>query len=154
MWGIQPIDTGNYLDPLSRGKLYFDSSFNVSSPESQVWLFNFCKSLKEQSFTSLSYGLLLPNCFIENFIRWMTRRYEWLYNVKFYEFQETLPVVPFQIIFNRCLDEMSGINRYPCCEESTFPYSTEIFDICLPESISSLYETPREYFMPGLAGKY
>lgn len=48
---------------------------------------------------------------------------------------------------------MSGINRYPCCEESTFPYSTEIFDICLPESISSLYETPREYFMPGLAGE-
>lgn len=47
---------------------------------------------------------------------------------------------------------MSGINRYPCCEE-TFPYTAEIFEICLPESISSLYETPREYFMPGLAGK-
>lgn len=49
---------------------------------------------------------------------------------------------------------MSGINRYPCCEESTFPYNSEIFDMCLPESISSLYETPREYFMPGVAGMY
>uniref|UniRef100_A0A336L3V2 CSON002639 protein n=1 Tax=Culicoides sonorensis TaxID=179676 RepID=A0A336L3V2_CULSO len=125
VWGIEPIDTGNYLDPLSRGQLTFDSSFNVSSPESQIWLLNFCKSLKQQQFTSLSYGLLLPNCFIENFIQWMSRR---------------------------CLDDMSGINRYPCCEDSTFPFNSEIFDICLPESISSLYETPREYFMPGLAG--
>lgn len=79
MWGIKPIDSGNYLDPLSRGKLFFDTSFNVSSPESQIWLFNFCKSLKEQTFTSLSFGLLQPNCFIENFIRWMTRRYDKIY---------------------------------------------------------------------------
>lgn len=47
---------------------------------------------------------------------------------------------------------MSGINRYPCCEESTFPFSIEVFNTCLPESISSLYETPREFFMPGVAG--
>lgn len=73
----------------------------------------------------MSLGLLLPNCFIENFITWMNRR---------------------------CIDEMSGINRSPCCEESEFPFSTEVFEACLPESISSLYETPREFFMPGVAG--
>lgn len=47
---------------------------------------------------------------------------------------------------------MSGINREPCCEVSQFPYEPEIFDQCILESISSLYETPREFFLPGVAG--
>lgn len=74
VWGIEPIDNGNYLDPLSRGNLFFDKSFDISSPQSQVWLLNFCRDLKDQVFTSMSLGLLLPNCFIENFITWMSRR--------------------------------------------------------------------------------
>lgn len=125
VFGIKPVDDGNYLDPVSRGHLYFDSNFNVSSPKSQVWLLHFCQELKEQNFVAMSLGLLLPNCFIENFITWMNRR---------------------------CIDDMSGINRSPCCEESEFPFSSEVFELCLPESISSLYETPREFFMPGVAG--
>lgn len=83
----------------------------------------------------------MPNCFIENLIRWMARRYImsiFKYLLKYFE----------ELYIFRCLDEMSGTNRYPCCEDSVFPYSAEVFDICLPESISSLYETPREYFMP------
>lgn len=47
---------------------------------------------------------------------------------------------------------MSNIDRFPCCEASTFPFSPDIFDYCLPESISALYETPREFFIPGVAG--
>lgn len=125
VWGIKPLDTGNYLDPKSHGELHLDESFNISAPESQVWLDYFCQTLKEQSFTSINSGLLLPNCFLENFITWMNRR---------------------------CIDDMSGINRSPCCEESSFPFTPEVFELCLPESISSLYETPREFFLPGVAG--
>jgi len=47
---------------------------------------------------------------------------------------------------------MSSIDRTPCCEISTFPYEPNIFDECLPQSITSLYETPREFFIPGVAG--
>lgn len=47
---------------------------------------------------------------------------------------------------------MSGQNRTPCCEVSTFPYETSIFDACLQQSITSLYETPRQFFIPGVAG--
>lgn len=97
----------------------------MSALESQQWLLGFCKSLKNQTFYQMSYGLLLPNCFIENFINWMSRR---------------------------CNDSMGEIDRTPCCEISPFPFAPEVFDECLPESISSLYETPREFFIPGVAG--
>lgn len=126
MWGVQPIDNGNYLDPTSRGKLYLDDTFNVSAKESQQWLLDFCKNLKKQPFYQSNFGnFLLPNCFIENFITSMSRA---------------------------CIDSMSEQDRTPCCEVSAFPYSPEIFDYCLPESISNLYETPRFYFLPGVAG--
>lgn len=125
VWGVKAIDDGNYLDPTSRGNLHLDASFNVSAPESQVWLLEFCHSLKQQPFYQMSFGLLVPNCFIENLIAWMARK---------------------------CKDSMSDIDRFPCCEASTFPFSSDVFDFCLPESISSLYETPREIFIPGVAG--
>lgn len=51
-----------------------------------------------------------------------------------------------------CLDQMSGIDRTPCCESSTFPYAPHIFDECLPQIISILYESPRYVFIPGIAG--
>lgn len=33
-----------------------------------------------------------------------------------------------------------------------FPYTSEVFDICIVQAISALYQTPREYFIPGVAG--
>lgn len=125
VWGIKPIDNGNYLDPSNRGKLIFDNNFNISSTESQIWLLKFCKKLKTQRFYQRSFGILLPNCFIENFIEFMKRR---------------------------CFDVMDKIDRTPCCEISKFPFQPQIFDECLLESISSLYQTPREFFIPGIAG--
>lgn len=125
VWGVQPVDRGNFLDPEKRGSLYFDESFNMSAPESQQWLLKFCKSLKNQTFYQNSSGMLLPNCFIENFIYWMSRR---------------------------CNDYMAGIDRTPCCEVSPSPFAPEVFDQCLPEWISSLYGTSWEMFIPGVAG--
>lgn len=54
--------------------------------------------------------------------------------------------------FRRCLDDMSGQDRTPCCETSIFPYKPHVFDECLPQIISSLYESPRYIFIPGIAG--
>lgn len=47
---------------------------------------------------------------------------------------------------------MSGQDRTPCCETSVFPYKPHVFDECLPQIISSLYESPRYIFIPGIAG--
>lgn len=125
VWGVESVDNGNYLDPKSRGSIELDPSFNVSAPESQVWLLDFCQRLKQQPFYQMSFGFLVPNCFIENLISWMNRK---------------------------CKDSMSDIDRFPCCEASTFPFAQDVFDLCLTESISALYETPREFFIPGVAG--
>lgn len=47
---------------------------------------------------------------------------------------------------------MSGIDRSPCCESLKFPYPPHLFDECLPQIISILYESPRYVFVPGIAG--
>lgn len=56
------------------------------------------------------------------------------------------------VYFSRCVDDMSGIDRTPCCESAKFPYPPHIFDQCLPQTISILYESPRYVFVPGIAG--
>lgn len=47
---------------------------------------------------------------------------------------------------------MTGVDRTPCCETLKFPYPPHIFDQCLPQIISILYESPRYVFIPGIAG--
>lgn len=126
VWGVLPIDNGNHLDPQSRGHLQFDPTFDVSGPESQVWLRQFCRRLRQQSFYQPTLGPLLPNCFIESFIASMQRR--------------------------RCFDSIDNSDRTPCCESVEFPYNRSVFDRCIVDSIGDLYETPSEYFIPGVAG--
>ena len=76
VWGVRAEDTGNYLDPASKGSLVLDSSFNVAAPESQRWLAEFCRSIRNEPFYQPTLGPLLPNCFIETFQSWMQRRCE------------------------------------------------------------------------------
>uniref|UniRef100_W8BU90 Protein dispatched n=3 Tax=Ceratitis capitata TaxID=7213 RepID=W8BU90_CERCA len=125
VWGIQPVDDGDYTNPFSHGSLYYDNNFNISTMAAQTWLLNFCKNLRLQPFYQITFGILLPNCFIENFISLMDRM---------------------------CIDEMDNTDRTPCCDVSKFPFEPDVFDICLPQCMSSLYATPREYYTPGVAG--
>lgn len=125
VWGIKPVDNGDYLNPAAKGTLEMDDSFDVAHPESQEWLLNFCRNLRNQSFYMSTLGPLLPHCFIETFKAWMDRK---------------------------CIDRGTGVDRSPCCENSTFPYSREVFDQCIHKGIKTLYQTPRDYFIPGVAG--
>ncbi|XP_075159969.1 RND transporter family member dispatched [Haematobia irritans] len=125
VWGIQPTDDGDYDNPFAYGNLHYDNNFNVSTKNAQIWLLQFCQNLRQQPFYQLTFGMLLPNCFIENFITLMERM---------------------------CVNSMDNTDRTPCCDISKFPYEPDVFDICLPQIISSLYATPREYFWPGVAG--
>lgn len=125
VWGVLPIDNGNHLEPKSKGTLEFDKNFDMAAPESQNWLFHFCRRLRRQSFYQPTLGPLLPNCFIESLKNWMERR---------------------------CKDPIDDIDRTPCCETSKFPYSREVFNKCIVQAIGHLYETPADYFIPGVAG--
>lgn len=125
VWGIVPTDNGSHLDPRSTGSLKFDPTFDVSNPESQQWLLKFCRRLRQQPFYQPVLGPLLPNCFIETFVRLMEQR---------------------------CFDPIDNVDRTPCCEKSKFPYERSVFDKCIIDAIGDLYETPREFFLPGVAG--
>ncbi|CAK1604486.1 unnamed protein product [Parnassius mnemosyne] len=125
IWGVKAIDNGNHMDPTSTGHLVFDTDFSISDPKSQLWLSEFCRKIKGQPFYQHTLGPLLPNCFIESFRMFMSRR---------------------------CIDNIDKINRTPCCETSHFPYSKDVFNFCILAAMESLYQTPRELFMPGVAG--
>lgn len=73
VWGIHPHDDGDYANPYSYGNLYYDNNFNVSTKAAQTWLLEFCQNIRQQQFYQLTFGMFLPNCFIENFITLMGR---------------------------------------------------------------------------------
>ncbi|XP_063242455.1 protein dispatched isoform X2 [Bacillus rossius redtenbacheri] len=125
VWGVLPVDNGNYLDPYSRGSLQLDPSFDMAAPESQRWLMGFCHRLRNQSWYQPELGPLLPNCFIESFSSWMERR---------------------------CIDPIDRLNRTPCCGVKRRSFAREVFEQCVVLAIADLYRTPLEYFMPGVAG--
>ncbi|OXU27643.1 hypothetical protein TSAR_001530 [Trichomalopsis sarcophagae] len=116
VWGVMPVDNGNYLNPESRGTLEVDDTFDVTTRESQVWLQNFCKNLRLQTFYRSTLGPLLPNCFIESLQPWMERRCE-------------DPIDP-------------KIDRSPCCERNTFPYDPKVLKHCAAEAIAEIHRTP------------
>lgn len=45
-----------------------------------------------------------------------------------------------------------SIDHTPCCNISQFPFSSYVFERCLPKIMASLYATPRQYFLPGVGG--
>lgn len=108
IWGVSPEDNGNPLNPKSKGKLTLDSSFNVASPASQVWILHFCQKLRNQTFFLQTEEQDFTSCFIETFKRWME---------------------------NQDCDEPA---LYPCCSRWSFPYKQEIFELCIKRAIMEL----------------
>ena len=81
---------------------------------------------RAQPFYQSTMGPLLPNCFLEAFVEWMKRR---------------------------CSDPVHPeLGRAPCCESAVFPYSRRVFATCLARAAASLYTTPAQLSMPGVAG--
>ncbi|XP_066585770.1 protein dispatched [Prorops nasuta] len=116
VWGIKPVDNGDYLDPNSRGAPEYDESFDLTDPKSQIWLQQFCRNLRSQPFYRSTLGPLLPNCFIESMSDWMLRPCE-------------DPIDPH-------------IDRTPCCDVSVFPYTPKVLQQCAAEATAELYRTP------------
>ncbi|XP_065572133.1 protein dispatched-like isoform X3 [Artemia franciscana] len=107
VFGVSPIDNGNFLDPLSSGNLVLKEEFNASSEAVQIWVLDFCRKLRRQNFTDLTNTQIYKNCFMDSLLAFMERP---------------------------CLDPVTGTDRSPCCQNSTFPYLPQVFDFCLAES--------------------
>ncbi|KAL2743261.1 protein dispatched [Vespula maculifrons] len=116
VWGIKPVDNGDYLNPDKKGMLVWDESFDVSHEQSQLWLQQFCYNLRIQPFYRNTLGALLPNCFIESLRTWMRRH---------------------------CEDPIdTHINYSPCCKRNSFPYKPNVLKQCAAEATAQLYRTP------------
>ncbi|KAG1941872.1 protein dispatched [Pimephales promelas] len=108
IWGVTPVDSGDPLNPKNKGKLTLDTTFNIASPGSQVWILNFCQKLRNQSFVFQSEEQDFTSCFMETFKQWME---------------------------NQDCEEASV---YPCCSQSTFPYRQDVFELCIKRAIMEL----------------
>ncbi|KAM6166682.1 protein dispatched homolog 1 isoform 1-T2 [Erethizon dorsatum] len=108
VWGVSPKDSGNPLNPKSKGELTLDSSFNIASPASQAWILHFCQKLRNQTFFHQTDEQDFTSCFIETFKQWME---------------------------NQDCDELA---LYPCCSHWSFPYKQEVFELCIKRAIMEL----------------
>lgn len=108
IWGVSPEDNGDPLNPKSKGKLKLDSTFNIASPDSQLWILKFCQKLRNQTFYYQTEEQDFTSCFIETFKQWME---------------------------NQDCDEPA---LYPCCSHWSFPYKQEIFELCIKRAIMEL----------------
>ena len=127
VWGIRATDNGKLLDPGDKGDLELDPSFNIATTKAQRWLLQFCDDLQKQPFyrTPGIGQLQLSSCFMQTFKDWMDRR---------------------------CFDDLAMIDHGQCCEVTRFPYPEPIFSKCLIEAIGDLYDTPTDFWRPGVAG--
>ncbi|XP_071497668.1 protein dispatched homolog 1-like [Diadema antillarum] len=102
LWGVKPKDNGNQWDPNDRGYLVLDDSFNISAPQSQEWLLQFCSSIRNQSFYS-EEDTTNDFCFIDLLKSMME---------------------------GPCFSPVVGADVFPCCNQHEFPYDSALFEQC------------------------
>ncbi|XP_033115850.1 protein dispatched homolog 1-like [Anneissia japonica] len=125
LFGIRAVDNGNHWDPDDTGHLVLDDTLDISSPESQEWMYQFCQRLRKQTFYKPLPGYHPEACFMEGFRDWMAR--------------------------NPCLTS-TGVDVSPCCNKSTFPYTKAVFEYCLKELVLYLYEDLLIYYDQTVGG--
>ncbi|RWS01851.1 Dispatched-like protein [Dinothrombium tinctorium] len=128
IFGLIPEDNGSHLNPFDRGSLTIDDDFNVTSPQAQVFLLQLCTQFRNQSFYKSTLGPLLNNCFLETLYTWLNER--------------------------KCIDPFDLITRYPCCNESHFPYNKQAFDFCLKKAIKLMFKGSYNYIDSKWAGAW
>ncbi|XP_038059449.1 protein dispatched homolog 1-like [Patiria miniata] len=102
VWGVEAVDNGNLWDPDDWGTFSPRQDFVFSSPLDQQWLMDFCQDLRNQTFFKSDAPY---DCFIER--------------------MEALMEQPCVV------NPVTGQDASPCCGQSSFPYPSSVFDVCL-----------------------
>jgi hypothetical protein len=73
LWGLEPIDTGNNMDPNDHGTPQW-VDINFMHPTTQGWLISFCEKVREQSWylPLQKETIKFEKCFMESFRDWVT----------------------------------------------------------------------------------
>ncbi|XP_032804368.2 protein dispatched homolog 1-like [Petromyzon marinus] len=153
IWGVVPEDNGDPLNPADRGKLVLDPGFDVASAESQLWLLDFCRRLRNHSlYLHREREADFSGCFIETFKQWM-------------ESEDCDDAVDDQHRHRqqqRRRDgggggaaasrgggdaggrggplglSLGGVGLAPCCSSSAFPYERDVFEFCIKRAVLEL----------------
>jgi len=126
VWGVHPSRYLNSVDPLDRGILEYDETFQVGCPAQRRFLLSFCRKLRRSRYYKLEPGMQLNNCFLENFERYMSRG---------------------------CRD-IRGRSLRPCCRErgQRRPYNASVFRRCVREYAPSLAHSSALFSSSRVAG--
>lgn len=111
VWGLRTDDEGSVLDPDDDGKMVTDPSFDIATPAAQQFLFDFCRKVRMTEYFKPKPGFKLSNCFIEK----------------------------FKLLMSGSCRDVHKKDIRPCCIDSKFPYTKDVFDKCL------------NYFLPKIA---
>ena len=103
VWGIKALDNSERWDPDSRGTTVMDETFNLTSPEAQEWLYDFCTDFRASSFHDNTTDSSEEECFIDSFRSFME---------------------------GSCVNPINGNDLSPCCGQTSFPYSSALFTQC------------------------
>lgn len=119
VWGVKATDNGDHFDPYSNGTLVLDPDFNMSSPDSQVWLKDLCSRVKNQSFylapSPEDRGVVENICLVEQLVEWVSLR--------------------------RCSEGADAADF--CCDNQTFPFPSVVFERCLSLLVAERYTQGR-----------
>ncbi|KAM6917274.1 protein dispatched homolog 2 [Lycodopsis pacificus] len=116
VWGVKPTDNGDHFNPKSNSSLVFDTDFNMSQPDAQVWLRDLCGRVQNQSFYSPpspeDKDVVTDNiCLVEQLTQWVSVR--------------------------RCSE--SDDSFHFCCNDIPFPYPPSVFENCLSMMLEERY---------------
>ena len=104
VFGVHPIDDRGTWDPdsVSSKNVTLIDNFDVSEPESQKWLLNFCSDLRKQPFVNERNEV---HCFMEEIKYRMGRP---------------------------CSENLYNLIPDTCCNRNDFPFSKSDFQLCAP----------------------
>ncbi|KAJ8042916.1 Protein dispatched-like 1 [Holothuria leucospilota] len=73
IWGVMPTVEQNLWDPSDCGILNLDNDFAFGDIQTQMWLSDFCQTIKKQAFYGGKKSRKNDFCFIDSFSNWMNR---------------------------------------------------------------------------------
>ncbi|XP_072313540.1 protein dispatched homolog 2 [Eucyclogobius newberryi] len=119
VWGVKATDNGDHFNPHANNSLVLDPEFNMSSPDSQVWLKDLCAHVQNQSFylpPSPEDKSMVENvCLVEQLVEWTSMRH--------------------------CAKSNDPADL--CCANQTFPFHPAVFERCLSLLLADRYSQGR-----------
>ncbi|GMH80958.1 hypothetical protein TL16_g08767 [Triparma laevis f. inornata] len=119
VWGLEPTDTGDKMDPADHGEPVW-TDLDARSQASQTWLVNFCSEVRNETwYMPLNKETVkYENCFMEDFKDWVT-----------YPCENTT-MIPDQSVVGWQKTYPKRNENQGCCSES-FPLAQNKFGVCL-----------------------